>query len=283
MNLKGKIIVITGGARGLGKAMADILVQKQAQVIVCDIGVPADHSHRHGLDHDSLGQNSTSPADADGADIILENPGVTVHITQKKEGLLEHQADVTKEDDLQCVADDAFLKFGKIDIWINNAGIWMPKEDLEQVNIEKAKKLFKVNVMGTMNGMRSALKHMKPQKSGVIVNIISTTAFDGMNGSSGSMYVASKYALRGLTNTVRDELRDTGVQVVGVYPGGMRTEIFSEQPPANLGEFMSPEEVAQRIVENLESETPEEELILKRPGQAGMGATSDAGHGAPVK
>jgi NAD(P)-dependent dehydrogenase (short-subunit alcohol dehydrogenase family) len=250
MNLKDKIVVITGGGRGLGKAMAEVFMQRKAQVIVCDIGDAA---------------TSTSVADSLGTPAILDN---NVHITQKQEGLLEHVADVTKETDLQCVADDAFLKFGKIDIWINNAGIWMPKENLELVNIEKAKKLFKVNVMGTMNGMRSALKHMKPQKSGVIVNIISTTAFDGMDGSSGSMYVASKYALRGLTNTVRDELKDTGVQLIGAYPGGMQTDIFSEQPPKNLGEFMSPDEVAVKIIENLELDKPETELILKRAGQA---------------
>ncbi len=228
MNLKDKVIVITGGARGLGKALSEICVQKQAQVIVCDVG-----------------------------DI-------------EQEGVSKYRTDVTKEVDVQCVADDAFLKFGKIDIWINNAGIWLPREDIERVNIEKAKKLFQVNVLGTMHGMRSALKFMKPKNAGVIMNIISTTAFDGMNGSSGSIYVASKYALRGLTNTVRDELKDTKIKVIGVYPGGIKTDIFSEQPPKNIDEFMSADEVAERIVENLELENPEFELILKRPGQANM-------------
>lgn len=228
MNIKDKIIVITGGGRGLGKALAQIFVQKGGKVVVCDVG-----------------------------DI-------------QQEGVLKHRTDVIKEIEVQCVADDAFLKFGQIDIWINNAGIWLPREDIEHVDIEKAKRLFHVNVLGTMYGMRSALKFMKPKKSGVIMNVISTTAFDGMNGSSGSMYVSSKYALRGLTNTVRDELKDSGVTVIGVYPGGIKTEIFSEHPPKNIDEFMSAEEVAERIIANLELEQPEVELILKRPGQAHM-------------
>lgn len=232
MNLKDKVIVITGGARGLGRALAEICVQKDAHVIVCDVG-------------------------------DIKQEGVFAKV-------LTHQTDVTKETDVQNVAQDAFMKFGKIDVWINNAGIWLPKEDIEHIDIEKAKRLFQVNVLGTMYGMRSALKFMKPLNAGVIMNIISTTAFDGMNGSSGSMYVASKYALRGLTNTVRDELKSAGISVVGVYPGGIKTDIFSEQPPKNIDEFMSAEEVATKIIENLELESPELELILKRPGQVNV-------------
>lgn len=103
---------------------------------------------------------------------------------------------------------------------------------------------------------------------GMIVNIVSTTAFDGMNGSSGSMYVASKYALRGLTNVVREEAKQCGVTVIGVYPGGMKTDIFSESVPGNYDDFMSAESVAAKILENLEQDHPETQLIIKRPGQS---------------
>jgi short-subunit dehydrogenase len=68
---------------------------------------------------------------------------------------------------------------------------------------------------------------------------------------------------------VRDELKDTKIKVIGVYPGGIKTDIFSEQPPKNIDEFMSAEEVAEKIIENLELDKPELELVLKRPGQAG--------------
>jgi short-subunit dehydrogenase len=109
---------------------------------------------------------------------------------------------------------------------------------------------------------------MKLQKNGTIVNIISTTAFDGMNGSSGSMYVSSKYALRGLTNVVREELKGSGVRVIGVYPGGMKTDIFNESIPKNLEQFMSSDQISEKIVENLELSEPLEQLVLKRPEQA---------------
>lgn len=231
MNLKDKVIVITGGARGLGKAMSELCISKGAHVVVCDIN-----------NFDEIDQ----------------------------EGVTKHTTDITNEGEVFAVAEKTFTNFGKIDIWINNAGIWLPRESIEQTDIAKANKLFQVNVFGTINGIRAALKYMKPQQSGLIMNIISTTAFDGMNGSSGSIYVSSKYALRGLTNAVRDELKDTGVQVIGVYPGGMKTDLFNEEPPKNIDEFMSVDSVAEKIIENLEIENPETELILKRPGQASM-------------
>jgi short-subunit dehydrogenase len=143
----------------------------------------------------------------------------------------------------------------------------MPPQTLEDIDLERAHNLFQINFFGTVNGMRAAVRQMKLQKGGTIVNIISTTAFDGMNGSSGSMYVASKYALRGLTNVVRDELNQNRIQVIGVYPGGIKTDIFSDERPENINQFMSPDDVAQKIVANLECPNPEQELIIKRPGQ----------------
>jgi short-subunit dehydrogenase len=143
----------------------------------------------------------------------------------------------------------------------------MPPQPLEETDMLQAERLFKTNVFGTIHGMRVALRLMKAQKDGTIVNIMSTTAFDGMNGSSGSMYIASKYALRGLTNVVRDELKDSPVKIIGVYPGGIKTALFHEARPANLDQFMDPADVAQQIIDNLEREIPSTQLIIKRPGQ----------------
>jgi NAD(P)-dependent dehydrogenase (short-subunit alcohol dehydrogenase family) len=115
--------------------------------------------------------------------------------------------------------------------------------------------------------MRAALGVMKPKGGGIIVNIMSTTAFDGMNGSSGSLYVASKYALRGLTNVVREELKGTGVSVVGAYPGGFKSDIFREAVPKNFDTFMDTDEVASKIIANIVSEEPQLEQIIPRLGQ----------------
>ncbi len=218
MNLKDKSIAITGGTKGLGKSMAEILTSKGAKVSVCG----------------------------------------------------RENADVTDEAQLTAFAE----KIGNIDIWINNAGVWMPPESIENIDMEKARNLFNINLFGTINGMRVAKRNMK---NGIIVNISSTTAFDGMNGSSGSMYVASKYALRGLTNVLREEL-NPDINVIGVYPGGFKTDLFNEAVPKNFDQFMEVDEVAEKVVANLELDTPETQLIIKRPGQVSPASMDSAGH-----
>lgn len=211
MNLQNKSIAITGGTKGLGKAMASLLTSKGAKVSVCS----------------------------------------------------RSDYDVTDEKALTTFAE----KIGHIDLWINNAGVWLPPEPIENLDMEKARNLININLFGTINGTRVAVRQMKKQGKGTIMNIISATAFDGMNGSSGAMYVATKYALRGLTNTVREELKPSNINIIGVYPGGIKTELFNESVPANFDQFMNVDEVAEKIINNLEKDEPEEQLIIKRPGQ----------------
>lgn len=232
MEIKDKVVVITGGAKGLGKSLAKTVLGAGARVVICD------------------------------------NNEAELGATSKELGITGILADVTRETEISEVAKKVIAMFGRIDVWINNAGVWMPPVSLEDVDLQKAKKLFEINIGGTIIGMRTAIRQMKSQKSGMIVNIVSTTAFDGMNGSSGSMYVSSKYALRGLTNVVRMEVKSDNIQVIGVYPGGMKTDIFNDSLPKNLDQFMSSDEIAQKIVSNLELVEPLEQQVLKRPEQA---------------
>ena len=203
---------------------------------------------------------------------IFKLKGGTVVVSDIEGDNVDIKADVTKESDVKAITNYAINKYGRIDIWINNAGIWMPVSLIEEIDLQKAQKLFQVNFFGTLNGMRSAVLQMKRQESndssgGMIVNIISTTAIDGLHGSSGSMYVASKYAIKGLTNCVRDEIIGSEISVIGVYPGGIKTELFGNEQPNNISDFMSVDFVAEKIVENLEKDIPENDLILLRPGQ----------------
>lgn len=231
MEVKDKVIVITGGSKGLGKTLAQMFKDRNAKVV------------------------------------ILSRNGSEVQKAADQLGVDGFVCDVTYEEQVNVAATQIVQKYGTIDIWINNAGVWMPREDIDVLDIRKGKDLININVFGTMYGLRAALHFMKPKKAGMIVNIMSTTAFDGMNGSSSSMYVASKYALRGLTNVVRDELKDSGISMVGVYPGGFKSEIFRDAPPKNLDIFMETDEVAGKIVTNITSDTPLLEQIIPRPGQ----------------
>lgn len=220
MQISGKVIVITGAAKGLGKVLTEILETKGAAVVTSDIS-----------------------------------------------GDVDCAADVTKESDMDNLAAYAQKTHGRIDVWVNNAGVWLPPTDITKLDIQKVRTLFDVNVFGTLLGTRAAASVMKQQQSGTIVTICSTTAFDGLAGSSGSAYVASKYAIRGFINAIRPELAHRGIKLIGVYPGGFKSELFKENIPAAFDSFMTVECVAEKIVENLEQEKPSEQLIIPRPGQ----------------
>ena len=226
MILKDKIIVITGASHGLGKSMAQMLSDKKAKIII------------YSRSKDKLEKISKELS----VDYVV--------------------ADVAKEADMIKLAKETISRFGRIDIWINNAGIWLPKGPIEKIDMKMAHDMFEINVFGTVYGSRIALTQMKRQNSGVIVNIISTSALNGRPNAV--MYSASKYAVRGFTEALREEV-GSSIDVISVYPGGIKTLMYDEEKPAEYDSFMLPEYVAQKIIDNLEKDVPETELIIRRP------------------
>lgn len=222
--MNSKVIVTTGASRGLGKMLSKGLVDKGAKVIIS-----GDH-----------GEELEATAGEIGARAII--------------------ADVTKLENVRTLADQVVSEFGKIDIWINNAGIWLPRAVVEDADLEQSKKVFDVNFFGTLNGCRAVLPHMKKEKGGTILNVISASALGPRPNSA--IYAASKWAERGFTDSLREEVRSFGIKVVGVYPGGIKTELFHDSKPAEYDNYMDPADVAQKIIENLTRESPEEEQII---------------------
>ncbi len=226
MDLKNKVIVITGGTKGLGKALALSFKKEDVNVVVC-------------------ARNEEE-----------------LKIFQK-EGILGIKADVTKENDLNNLLKIVIKKFGQLDFWINNAGIWLPHLPIEEVDWKRAHDLIEVNLFGTVYGSRVALIQMRKQNFGSIINIISTSALEGRSG--GSAYCASKYAVRGFTESLKKEVEGTNIKVISIYPGGMQTNFFDEKKPEGYNEYMNPDFVADIIIENLKSDNPEIDLVIKRP------------------
>ncbi len=225
MELENKVVVITGGTRGLGRALAASFEKENSRVIVC-----------------------------------AKNENEIKKI--QKEGILGIKADVTKENELKNLIEIVKTKFGQLDIWINNAGIWLPHSPVEEVDWGRAHNLIEVNLFGTVYGSKIALIQMKKQGFGSIINILSTSALEGRAGSSA--YCASKYAATGFTKSLRKEVEKTNINIISIYPGGMRTNLFNEKKPENYNAYMDPSFVANKIIENLKKEKPEEELIIKR-------------------
>lgn len=233
MNLSQKTVVITGASKGLGAVMAEMLRGRGAQVVV-------------------------SARDEGALQEIAARTGAAVCV-----------ADVTKSEDVDRLALFAEKTYGGIDIWINNAGIWLPRGLFESVDMAHAHELFEVNFFGMLYGCRAALKSMKRRGSGTIVNIISTSALTPRPYTA--VYAASKNAERGFTDSLREELKQEGAKItlIGVYPGGIKTQLFARDPqiPQDFDSFMAPEAVAEKIIINLEKDTPDQDQVIKRPGQ----------------
>ncbi len=224
MELKGKVIVITGGTKGLGKALSLAFLKNGSKVTVCS------------RNEDEL--------------------------KNLRNGIIGIKADVTREEELQKVVDLTKEKFGKLDIWINNAGIWLPHLPIEKTDWKRTHDLIEVNLFGTVYGSKVALAQMRKQGFGSIVNIISTSALEGKINETA--YCSSKFAAMGFTKSLMKEVDGKNIRVMAVYPGGMRTDLFNEDMPKNYNEFMNPDYVADKIVENLKKNIPEDELIIRR-------------------
>jgi len=224
MELKNKIVVITGGTKGLGKALALSFLKENAKVIIC----------------------------AQNEDELINTP----------KGILGIRADVTKESDLKNLVEITIEKFKEIDIWINNAGIWLPHLPIEETDWKRAHDLIEVNLFGTVYGSKIALAQMRKQNFGTIVNIISTSGLEGKINETA--YCASKFAVNGFTESLKKEVDGKKIKVISIYPGGMQTNLFDEKKPENYNEYMDPLFVAEKIIENLKKETSEEKLIIKR-------------------
>lgn len=226
MTFKDKIIVITGASQGFGKALAQALKQESAQVVISS--------------HD--GENLEKTARELSVDFFL--------------------ADMTAFENVKKLGEYVVGKHKKIDFWINNAGIQIAPSLVEEVDIQKLHYLFDVNFFGYFYGCRIALSQMKKQKSGVIININSTAGLEGKPGISA--YVSSKFAIKGLTESIRKEIKDLDIKVFGVFPGGMQTDIYKEKYPDDLKDYMDVGYVVEKVVANLKSKSPEIDFVIKR-------------------
>ncbi|MCX6746448.1 MAG: SDR family NAD(P)-dependent oxidoreductase [Candidatus Parcubacteria bacterium] len=223
MKIRNHVIVITGGTKGLGLALKSAFI-------------------------------------ANGNKVVIAARSIEKNKNKSDNNFLAIETDVRKEADVKKLAEIVKKKFKRIDIWINNAGIWFPHALIEKTNIKKVHELMEVNFFGTFYGSKYALITMRNQKKGVIVNILSSSALDGGVGSSG--YCSSKFAASGFTKCLRLEAANDGINVISVYTRGMKTNFFDKKKPSNYHNFMDPKYVAKKIIENLELKKPMQDLII---------------------
>lgn len=191
ISLKGRAALVTGGAQGLGRAIAERLAEAGANVALADLSIDLAN---------------------EAAIAINARYGVKA---------LGVQMDVADEQSVTVAAAEATASIGALKIWVNNAGLF-PSTPVADMSVEAWDHVYAVNTRGTFLGAREAVNHMTGT-GGVIVNIVSTAGFQAPAAGL-SAYVSSKHAVRGMTKAMALEFAPLGIRVLGVAPSYVPTE-----------------------------------------------------------
>jgi NADP-dependent 3-hydroxy acid dehydrogenase YdfG len=215
-SLSGTVVAITGGARGIGRATATALVRKGAKVAIGDLD--AELAER-------------TAAELGGGTVALA-------------------LDVTDRASFERFLDETEAQLGPLDVLVNNAGI-MHLAPLVDETDAAAARMIDINLHGVLTGSKLALARFLPRRTGHLVNIASTAGKAGVPG--GATYSATKFAVVGLTEAIRGEVRGTGVETSVVMPVPVNTELAAGLTRGRgLTATVEPEDVAAAIVDALE-------------------------------
>jgi short-subunit dehydrogenase len=232
-----RIIVITGASTGIGRATALEFARRRAVLVL---------AARRELVLRELAQQCEALG---GRTMIMP-------------------LDVANPSAVEELAREANERFGRIDIWVNNAAV-SALGRLEQIPIEVHRRVLEVNLLGYINGARAVLPFFREQNSGTLINVSTQAALFGIPFASS--YVATKFAIRGLSESLREELHGTNVRVCAVLPGSVDTPLLRQaanytgrvaQPPRPI---ISAEKVARAIVDL--ARRPRREVIVGVQGK----------------
>jgi 3alpha(or 20beta)-hydroxysteroid dehydrogenase len=221
--LDGKVALITGGARGMGKSHVRHFVAEGAHVVFGD---------------------------------VLDDRGIAVAAGLGEDRCRYLHHDVTSETDWAAAVDSTTAAFGRIDVLVNNAGV-LKFGRIAEMAAADLRRILEVNAVGTWLGMKAVLQPMTSAGGGSIINISSIEGFAGAAGLSA--YSASKFAVRGMTKAAAREFGQFGIRVNSVHPGGVLTsmalaagtfehvdaEAFVNSMP--IGRFAEPVEISRLV------------------------------------
>ena len=192
MNIQGKVVVITGASSGVGESTARLLAGNGAKVV--------------------LGARRKDRIDAVVQDIIAKGGNA-----------LGFQTDVTNRTDVEALVQGAIDRHERIDVIVNDAGI-MPIAPMAALKVEEWDRMIDVNIKGLLYGVAAVLPIMQKQKQGHIINIASVFGFK-VFAPGGTVYSATKFAVRAVTEGLRVELRGDHIRCTMISPGAVATEL----------------------------------------------------------
>jgi NAD(P)-dependent dehydrogenase (short-subunit alcohol dehydrogenase family) len=203
--LLGKVALITGGSRGIGKAVATAYAREGAGVFIC----------------------ARKEADVQKAVTEIESFGARAYGCS---------GDVGKIEDAQRMVQRAAAQFSRVDILVNNASLLGPRVPIANYPVATWEEVLRVNLTGPFLMIQEALQIMMPQRQGSIINVSSGVGRSGK--ARWGAYAASKFGVEGLTQVVADEVREFGIRANAVNPGPTRTEMravaYPEEDPLML-------------------------------------------------
>lgn len=212
MSLAGQTALVTGGSKGIGRAICLALAKEGANIIIAS-------------------RNESE---------IKETMDKLKEMGSKS---LAIQADVRSEEDVRRLISMTIDKCGKLDILINNAGVAY-KRRLEETTLEEYEKIMDTNLKGVFLCTKYAIPYIKESKNGKIINISSVGGLHGL--PEFSVYCASKFGVNGITESIASELEGE-IKVYAVCPGAVDTDmyrsLFSNRPP------LKPEHIAEKVLE----------------------------------
>jgi short-subunit dehydrogenase len=220
--LSGKVAVITGASMGIGEAIADLFADEGASVVL-------------------------SSRSLDRAEAARERVG---HL----ERTIAIECDVRNREEVERLGTGAVRRFGRIDIWVNNAGHGL-LDSVATMDMDACKEMFDTNLFGALHGLQVAAHHMRQQGGGTIINVSSVAGHIPLPFSAG--YSGTKFAMNAMGRAARVELAKYNINVLTVCPGYVKTAFGSNvikgreysQVDPNIKRGITPERVARATLE----------------------------------
>jgi NAD(P)-dependent dehydrogenase (short-subunit alcohol dehydrogenase family) len=217
MNLKDRIAVVTGGTKGIGKAVAEYLLKAGATVFIC------------GRDKSALNR--------------------TIRDLERFGRVFGEVVDVRSETQVKMMLSECLRLFGRIDILINNAGVGIFGKTVEEIEPDDFRLVLETNLLGVYYACHYAIPLMKDKGGGYIINISSLA---GQNAHPGmAAYNASKFGLNGFSEALMQEVRHDNIKVSYVCPGSVNTEFGDDEVSEEKAWQLQPNDIAQTILDLL--------------------------------